>query len=420
MTEKAPGAALPESSCAYLLQELKMIWDEVGQDQSERERILEELEQECQEVYRRKVNSANMSRIQLHQALAESEAEFTNLLLSLGERSFPGRPEKMAGTLKEQLNSITPALQEMQMRKEARVKQFMEVQTEIQRIASEIAGRLGTEAVTVNDEDLSLKKLEEFQSELQIMKREKSDRLCKVEEYKVLIHNFAKVMGMDPSKLLANVHPRLLDAPNEQQTKNISDEILKKLNMTVQQLKEEKNKRREKLQNLVKALTNLWDTLDTTMEERQPYGQMKILAMTSVNGMLGPGSLTLETIQQVESEVQRLNQLKASKMKELFLKKRTEVDEICKKSHMDMPYQTEMDKIMDLIMSGDVVHDDLLKTMDEYIYKAKEEATSRKDIVDKVEKWMASCDEERWLEEYSRVQWLPDDHMCLLFRLNFY
>jgi protein regulator of cytokinesis 1 len=48
--------------------------------------------------------------------------------------------------------------------------------------------------------------------------------------------------------------------------------------------------------------------------------------------------------------------------------------------------------------------------MDEYIYRAKEEATSRKDIMDKVEKWMASCDEERWLEEYSRVQWLLDDH----------
>jgi len=79
----------------------------------------------------------------------------------------------MAGTLKEQLNSITPALQEMQMRKEVRVKQFMEVQTEIHRIASEIAGRLGNEVVTVNEEDLSLKKLEEFQSELQRLKREK-------------------------------------------------------------------------------------------------------------------------------------------------------------------------------------------------------------------------------------------------------
>uniref|UniRef100_A0A0E0E0V8 65-kDa microtubule-associated protein 8 n=1 Tax=Oryza meridionalis TaxID=40149 RepID=A0A0E0E0V8_9ORYZ len=418
MTGKAPCAALPESSCAYLLQELKMIWDEVGQEENERERILQELEQECQEVYRRKVNSANMSRIQLHQALAESEAEFTNLLLSLGERSFPGRPEKMTGTLKEQLNSITPALQEMQMRKEARLKQFIEVQTEIQRITSEIAGRPENEAITVNQEDLSLKKLEEHQSELQRLKREKSDRLCKVEEYKVLIHNYAKIMGMDPSKILSNVHTSLLDGANDQQTKNISDDILNKLNTMVQQLKEEKNQRMDKvipypsantsiihrtdLHSLGKALTKLWNILDTTMEERRPYGEIKIYSMTSGSSMLGPGSLTLETIQKIESEVQRLDHLKASKMKELFMIKQTEIKEICKKSHMDMPYQTEMNKIMDVIMSGDVDHDDLLKTMDEYIYKVKEEATSRKEIMDKVEKWMASCDEERWLEEYSR------------------
>ncbi|KAG8048054.1 hypothetical protein GUJ93_ZPchr0008g13067 [Zizania palustris] len=379
-----------------------MIWDEVGQEENERERILEELEQECQEVYRRKVNSANMSRIQLHQALAESEAEFTNLLLSLGERSFPGRPEKMTGTLREQLNSITPALQEMQMRKEARLKQFMEVQTEIQRIASEIAGCPENEVITVNQEDLSLKKLDEHQSELQRLKREKSDRLCKVEEYKVLIHNYAKIMGMDPSKILSNVHTSLLDGASDQQTKNISDDILIKLNTMVRQLQEEKRHRMDKLHSLGKALTNLWNILDTTMEERRPYGEIKIYLMTSGSSMLGIGSLTLETIQKIESEVQRLDHLKASKMKELFMIKQTEIKEICKKSHMDMPYQTEMHKIMDMIMSGDVDHDDLLKTMDGYIYKVKEEATSRKEIMDKVEKWMASCDEERWLEEYSR------------------
>jgi protein regulator of cytokinesis 1 len=48
--------------------------------------------------------------------------------------------------------------------------------------------------------------------------------------------------------------------------------------------------------------------------------------------------------------------------------------------------------------------------MDGYIYKTKEEATSRKEIMDKVEKWITSCDEERWLEEYSRVQCLTNDH----------
>lgn len=84
----------------------------------------------------------------------------------------------MAGTLKEQLNSITPALQEMQMRKDARVKQFVEVQTEIHRIASEITGRLAGGAVAVNEEDLSLKKLEEFQSELRRLKREKVRMPC--------------------------------------------------------------------------------------------------------------------------------------------------------------------------------------------------------------------------------------------------
>ena len=69
-----------------------MIWDEVGEDQLEREKVLLELEQECLEVYRRKVDRANISRARLHQELAESEAEFTHLLLSLSEqRSLPGR-----------------------------------------------------------------------------------------------------------------------------------------------------------------------------------------------------------------------------------------------------------------------------------------------------------------------------------------
>lgn len=45
--------------------------------------------------------------------------------------------------------------------------------------------------------------------------------------------------------------------------------------------------------------------------------------------------------------------------------------------------------------------------MDEQISKAKEEASSRKTIMEKVEKWMLACDEERWLEEYSMVGNFP-------------
>lgn len=41
--------------------------------------------------------------------------------------------------------------------------------------------------------------------------------------------------------------------------------------------------------------------------------------------------------------------------------------------------------------------------MDEKISRAKEEAASRKVIIEKVDRWMLARDEERWLEEYDQV-----------------
>ncbi|XP_074590827.1 65-kDa microtubule-associated protein 8 [Curcuma longa] len=396
------SSAIPESSCGYLLQELKLIWDEVGQDQLERERILLELEQECIDIYRRKVDSANILRVRLHQALAESEAEFTNLLLSLGERSFPGRPEKLTGTLKEQLDAITPALHEMQLRREERVKQFQEVLMQIQRISSEIADKQEDSNVVLNEGDLSIKKLEEYQNELHRLHKEKNDRLRKVEEYLVVVKNLAETMGMDSTEIIGDIHPSLLGGSTGGQSKTISDTVLERLNSKVEQLKDEKQKRMAKLHKLGKALTNLWNLMDTSVD-RQKFSYMDIFTSSaSVDHELGPGSLSVDVIHQIESEVERLDQLKSTKMKELFLKKQSELQEICNKSHLEVPSEAEMHKIMNLIVSGEMDHDELLVIMEEYISKAKEEACSRKEIMEKVEKWMVSCEEEQWLEEYSR------------------
>lgn len=41
--------------------------------------------------------------------------------------------------------------------------------------------------------------------------------------------------------------------------------------------------------------------------------------------------------------------------------------------------------------------------MDDQIAKAKEQAQSRRDILDKVEKWRHASEEESWLDEYERV-----------------
>lgn len=45
----------------------------------------------------------------------------------------------------------------------------------------------------------------------------------------------------------------------------------------------------------------------------------------------------------------------------------------------------------------------ILEQIEIQIGKVKEEALCRKEILEKVEKWMAACEEECWLDEYNNV-----------------
>ncbi|XP_076944094.1 65-kDa microtubule-associated protein 8-like [Bidens hawaiensis] len=395
----ARSAAMLETSCGYLLQELQMIWDEVGEDEFEREKVLVDLEHECLQVYRRKVDNANMSRARLHQELADSEAQFTHLLLSLDERSLHTRPEKMAGTLKEQLGAIAPALQRLQTKKAERMKQFEAIQSEIQKISAELAGQSEYDdllpRVVVNENDLSLKRLEEYQMELQRLHDDKSDRLERVKNYINKIQNLSATLGMDSSMIITKVHPSLKDLSGL--SKNMSDRVLAKLDSTVESLEAEKHSRIEKLQNLGNSLKNLWDLLDTPYNDRQLFSHIS----SSTTNISTPGSLAVKMIEQAKAEVEKLDQLKASKMKELLLKRQTELENICRWSHMEIPPLSEMDHVVNSKNRGEMDYANLLNSMDGQIAKAGDEALSRKTIMEKVEKWVLARDEERWLEEYS-------------------
>lgn len=59
--------------------------------------------------------------------------------------------------------------------------------------------------------------------------------------------------------------------------------------------------------------------------------------------------------------------------------------------------------VQSLTFTGNVDLSDLLSSMDDQIAKAKEESLSRKDILDKVEKWKHGAEEEQWLDDYERV-----------------
>lgn len=63
----------------------QQIWSEIGESEADKDRMLLDLERECLEVYRRKVDEAANTKARLHQSVATKEAELATLMAALGE-----------------------------------------------------------------------------------------------------------------------------------------------------------------------------------------------------------------------------------------------------------------------------------------------------------------------------------------------
>ncbi|KAI5057547.1 hypothetical protein GOP47_0027562 [Adiantum capillus-veneris] len=390
-----------ETTCGLLLNELQLIWDEVGEGDEERDQMLLELEQECLEVYRRKVDWANCARASLHQLLADMHSEIVALATALGERPPMTQLEKRGNSLKEQLAQLKPILEDMTKKRDDRARLFEDIRTQIQRIQHEITPSLQTTDASAYEQDLTQRKLEELQAQLQMLQKEKDDRSYKVVEYVDIVHDLCAVLGCDFYATIREVHPTLDDSTGSQ-TKSISNETINTLDSTIQSLREEKRRRMQKIQDLGASLLELWNLMDTPVEEQQEFHHVTCNIAAAEHEVFTAGALSLRILELAEREVERLENLKASKMKELVLKKQTELEEICRKAHIIPEGHVTLDSTIASMESGMVDPGELLASIEGQIVNVKEEAFSRKDIMDKIEKWMAACEEESWLEEYNK------------------
>ncbi|KAH9574264.1 hypothetical protein CY35_01G047700 [Sphagnum magellanicum] len=391
-----------DTTCGSLLRELQHIWDEVGESDSDRDMMLLQLEQECLEVYRRKVDHASHARAQLHKDLANAEAEYSALLSALGESPI-SLCDKCTGTLKEQLATIKPHLEALQRKKEDRAKQFVEVRRQIAHICGEIAATQATTEFFLSggDQDLTLRRLEECNAQLQTLQRERNQRLHRVSEYVNVVHELCTVLGMDSIQILADVHPSLVSS-TPGQTKNISNVTIEGLAQTIHSLQEEKRVRLQKLQELGAKLLELWNLMDTPVEEQQLLQHITRHIAATQDEITIPGTLSSDTIAQAQMEVDRLDTLKASRMKELVVKRRLELEDICRCAHMEPDANTTEEKLIAMVDSGIVDPTQLLSQMEKQIVQAKQGALTRKEILEKMEKWMSACEEEGWLEDYNK------------------
>lgn len=200
--------------------------------------------------------------------------------------SFP-QSDQNAGSLKEELRKIVPQLEEMRKRKSDRKNQFLEVLDEIRNISNEIQGTLEyISSKTVDETDLSLRKLEELHRQLHTLQTEKvelfyfhffcshimkipysyknfriyfltlcflvylifpflqSDRMKKVQDHLCTLNSICTVLGMDFNQTVKEVHPSLSDSEG---SKNISNETIEKLAAAIQKLREVKLQRMQRV-----------------------------------------------------------------------------------------------------------------------------------------------------------------------------
>lgn len=72
----------------FIFWDCQLVWDEVGESDEDRDKVLFQLDQECLDVYKRKVDQALKSRDLLLQALDYSKMELARLASALGEKSI--------------------------------------------------------------------------------------------------------------------------------------------------------------------------------------------------------------------------------------------------------------------------------------------------------------------------------------------
>ncbi|XP_042457133.1 65-kDa microtubule-associated protein 3-like isoform X1 [Zingiber officinale] len=390
-----------ETTCGSFLYELQIIWDEVGETDTERDKMLLELEQECLEVYRRKVDQANRYRAQLRQTIADSEAELAAICSAMGEPPVHTKqPTQRVGNLKEELNSITPQLEEMRKRKGERLKQFLEVMEQIRNISVEVMPSEYSPSRHVDESDLSIRKLEELYRQLESLQKEKNDRLKQIMDHLSTLNELCSVLGVAFKETVREIHPTLDDT---EASKSISNVTIERLATAIGRLREIKIERMQKLQDLASTMLELWNLMDTPIEEQQLFQNVTCNIAASEEEITESNTLSVDFLSYVEEEVLRLEQLKVSKMKELVLKKKTELEELRRQGHLVVEEaENEPEVAISAIESGAIDASFVLNQIEGQIAEVKEEAFSRKDILERVEKWLAACEEEAWLEEYNR------------------
>ncbi|VAI54484.1 65-kDa microtubule-associated protein 3 isoform X2 [Triticum aestivum] len=384
-----------------LLRELREAWDEVGEAEEDRREALRALEEDCLAVYRAKVAQVRQQGARLRAEIAAALAELAALRAAVGDDPRSAAPTS-AGSLREELRAIAPKLEEVRQRRDEMCRQIAEVTELIDRLRQEMrpGERPPPPRVDADPDNLTMNRLQELRAHLRHLQSEKENRIKKVAELTSSLHASSSVLGMDPREITTSLQEAGAVAGD------ISDGAIARLESEAERLREAKRGRMQRLQDLVVAMLELWSLMDTPQEEQSRFQGVACNVAASEDEITEPGALSAGAIGEVEAEVVRLEGLKGRRMKDLLARKRGELREIRLRARIVSAQQEEEDG------GEEVVSDDgcadaaerslVLERLDARISEARDEEFSRKEVLERMERWQAALEEESWLEEYNR------------------
>ncbi|KAM3309968.1 hypothetical protein ACQJBY_030958 [Aegilops geniculata] len=383
-----------------LLRELWDAWDEVGEAEEDRREALRALEEDCLAVYRAKVAQVRQQGARLRAEIAAALAELAALRAAVGDDPRSAA-RTSAGSLREELRAIAPELEEVRERRDEMCRQIAEVTELIDRLRQEMrpGERPPPPRVDADPDDLTMNSLQELRAHLRHLQSEKENRIKKVAELTSSLHASSSVLGMDPQEITTSLQEAGAGDI-------ISDGAIARLESEAERLREAKRGRMQRLQDLVVAMLELWSLMDTPPEEQSRFQGVACNVAASEDEITEPGALSAGAIGEVEAEVVRLEGLKGRRMKDLLARKRGELREIRLRARI-VSAQEEEDGGGDEVVSDDgcagaAERSLALERLDARISEARDEEFSRKEVLERMERWQAALVEESWLEEYNR------------------
>lgn len=386
--------------------ELEKIWDQVGLTPEERAQELTDLLQQLHQTCQLKVEHESMVRDNFQKQITEYRQEIKETCDAL--RIAPDQDlleEKKDMTLQDVSYTLELALEELRNVANASRQDLSVYKSQLEEYCEALGITLEAEFCDI-ESDLTVKAVQKFQQKVQEVEMLVQNRIEAVvtllKDAKSLIDDL-HLNPMDhllDRKICSSLQEQdgkleLVDMFESDDCTGISSGTLDALTERIRELHDEKERRRQELTAMGEVISDLWDKLQVSKEERLEFTQECTKA-----------GLSLQTLDMGKKEITRLNEMKEAMMGDLIVEARQRIKELWIQTNAT-PQQQQAFVAMN-VQDETLINDGLLQEHEDLIEELEQRLEEMRPLLDLIQKREAIIQERMELEEFlkdpSRLQ----------------